>query len=64
MCLSPKIPKPVEPPKPAQREDASVARDRELRRRAGAKGFSSTIMTSPLGAPQSGGVAVKTLLGG
>lgn len=44
-------------------EDARAAGDRELRKRAGAAGFSSTILTSPLGSAKTGQVAVKTLLG-
>lgn len=46
-------------------EDAKVAADNLLRKRAAAKGFSSTILTAPLGASTtSGAVAAKSLLGG
>jgi hypothetical protein len=63
MCLSsPKMPPPAPPP--PRKEDANVLADRERLRRASAKGFSSTIMTSPLGAASTGSVATKTLLGG
>jgi hypothetical protein len=44
-------------------EDANVAKDRELRKRAGAQGFASTILTSPLGGGSSGNIQTKTLLG-
>ena len=67
MCIfsSPKMPKMPEPPKLPQKEDASVTRDNTLRRIAGAKGFSSTILTAPLGAGTTvGKVASKSLLGG
>lgn len=65
MCLAPKAPKIPEPPKLPQKEDAAVSRDRELRRRAGAQGFSSTILTAPLGAGTTvGKVQTKSLLGG
>lgn len=46
------------------KEDANVAGDRERMRRANAQGFNSTILTSPLGAPASGMVSTKSLLGG
>lgn len=53
---------PLPPPVP-QKQDAMVARDNELRKRAMAQGFSSTIMTSPLGGTSAGSVK-KALLGG
>ena len=63
MCFStPKIPK---APAPPQKEDAMVARDRELQKRAMAQGFNSTIMTSPMGGTNSpASVQKKALLGG
>jgi len=65
MCLSPKIPKPDPPPPVPMKEDAKVAADNLLKKRASAKGYSSTILTAPLGASQtSGAVAAKSLLGG
>jgi hypothetical protein len=64
MCFGgPKISTPEPPPLP-QKEDANVARDRELMRRGKQKGFRSTLMSAPLGAAPSGSIAVKTLLGG
>lgn len=64
MCMfsSPKVNIPKPPPAPMP-EDANVAADRALRKRAGAKGFPSTILSSPLGASGRGQAALKTLLG-
>jgi hypothetical protein len=59
------MPEPQKAPPIPQREDANVARDRELRRRAGAQGFSSTIMGDAVAKPtDAGNVQAKTLLGG
>jgi hypothetical protein len=65
MCLSSPKPPPPPPPIP-QKEDANVARVRELRRRSGARGFPTTISPGTLlgsigTVPQP--AIVKTLLG-
>jgi len=57
---------PSEPPPPPSRSDAEVqnAAARERRRRLLAGGRASTILTGPQGAPGTGTVARKQLLGG
>ena len=60
MCFMPKIPP---PPRPVQPEDANQAALRQRQLLAGAKGFSSTILTSPLGAAPVP-AQPKTILGG
>lgn len=63
MCLfsTPKSPPP--PPKPPTPEDAALAGERERKRRLNARGYASTILTNPLGLPDTPPVGVKTLLG-
>ena len=61
MCFAPKIPAPPRAPQP---EDAAAAGLRERQRLAGAHGWSSTILTSGLGAPSASVSQPKTLLGG
>jgi len=59
------MPKAPDPPIMPKKEDAAVTRDNAMRRMAGAKGYSSTILTAPLGAGTTvGKVASKSLLGG
>ena len=61
MCLF-KMPKMPPIPRPPMPEDATAAAARERQKRAGAAGFSSTILSSPLGSA-AGQVVQKTLLG-
>lgn len=60
MCFSPKIPA---QPKPPQPEDAMAAGLRERQKRAGALGFSQTLLGGGLGNSDTGGTQPKTLLG-
>lgn len=46
-----------------QPQDANAAANRELLKRAGASGFNSTILTSPLGAGGTAPTSKPTLLG-
>lgn len=61
MCL--KAPKITPPPATPTPEDANAAGDKALQRRAGAKGFGSTILGGAL-QPQPNATPMKTILGG
>lgn len=61
MCL--KAPKITPAPTTPTPEDASVTADKALQKRAGAKGFGSTILGGAL-QPQTNTTPMKTILGG
>lgn len=61
MCL--KAPKITPAPTTPAPEDANVAADKALQKRAGAKGFGSTILGGAL-TPTPNATPMKTILGG